>query len=85
MNKFVKSREFKAFQLQFGLLTEEQFIRWYNISPKSLNSLIKSNLRRFEGKFYHKAFGVVFLDQGVYEKVLEKEAQVKFNKKKGGI
>jgi len=85
MNKFVKSKEFKAFQLEFGLLTGEQFIRLYGLSSKSLNSLIKSNLRRFEGKFYHKAFGVVFLDAKAYERALQKEAQIKFNKQKGGI
>lgn len=83
MNKFVKSREFKVFQLKFGLLTEEQFMRGYDVSEKHLNSLIKSNLRRFEGKFYFKAFGVVFLDPKAYERVLQKEAQIKFNKQKG--
>jgi len=85
MNKFTKSIEFTSFQVKFGLLTKEQFMRCYDVSERHLNSLIKSNLRRFEGNFYHKAFGVVFLDPMVYEKVLEKEAQVKFNKSKGGI
>ena len=84
MNKFVKSREFIEFKNKYGLLTAYEFGNKYDLEAISIRSLIKSNLRRFEGKFYYKAFGVVFLNANVYEKVLEKEAQIKFiNKNKG--
>jgi hypothetical protein len=80
MKKFVKTSEFKAFQVKYGLLSEHQFIELYGVHEKHLKSLIKSNLRRFAGKFYYKAFGEVFLDRAVYDKVLEREEKIKFNK-----